>query len=65
MSKDKMVSKVLNRIIDKMGTLINHDYQWISKSQKDMFVQIFANYCNNVGAECLCFDPLSCIISGH
>jgi hypothetical protein len=42
-----MVTKVSNLIIDKMGTLINHDYQWTSKSCKDMFVQKLGNCCNN------------------
>jgi hypothetical protein len=39
MFQNKMVSKVSDRIIDKMGTLINHDYQWTSKFYKDIFVQ--------------------------
>jgi hypothetical protein len=45
-----MVIKVSNHIIDKMGTLISHDYQWISKSCKDMFIQKLRNYYNSVGA---------------
>ncbi len=65
MSKDKMVSKVSNRIIDKMGTQIGHNCQWTSKSCKNMFVQKLGSYYNNVGAKCSCFHPLGCIVSGH
>jgi hypothetical protein len=39
---NKMVSKLSNRIIDQMGTLISHDYQWTSKYGKDIFVQNLA-----------------------
>jgi hypothetical protein len=65
MSKDKMVSKAYDRIIDKMGTLIGQECQWTSKSCKDMFVQKFDNYYNNVGMKYSCFYPFSCIVSGH
>jgi hypothetical protein len=38
MFKDKMVSKVSDHIIDKMGTLINDNYQWTSKSRKNVLM---------------------------
>jgi hypothetical protein len=65
MSKDKMVSEISDNVIDKMGTLINHNCKWTSKSCKNMFIQKFGGYYNNVGAKCSCFHPLCCIVSGH
>jgi hypothetical protein len=53
MSKDKMVNKIYDCIIDKMGTLISHDRQWTSKSHKDIFVQKLSNPFNSVG-DCAC-----------
>jgi hypothetical protein len=50
MSKDKMVNKVFDCIIDKMGTLIDHNCQCTSKSYKDMFIQKLGNYYNDAGA---------------
>jgi len=60
-----MVSKIFDYIIDKMGTLIGHDYQWTSKSYKDMFVQKLGSYHSSVGVECLCFHSFCCIVDGH
>ncbi len=65
MSKNKMVNKASNRIIDKMGTLINHDCEWTSKSCKDIFIQKFGDYYSNISVECSCFYPFCCIASGH
>ncbi len=65
MSKDKMVNKIFDYIVDKMGALINHDCQWTSKSCKDMLVQKLDNYYNSVDAECSRFHPLCCIFNGH
>jgi hypothetical protein len=65
MFMNKMVSKLSNRIIDQMGTLINHDYQWTSKYGKDIFVQKLGDYYNNISAKCLCFHPLCYIVNGH
>jgi hypothetical protein len=42
MSKNKMVGKIFDCIIDKMDTLIGHDYQWTSKSY--MLVQKLGSY---------------------
>jgi hypothetical protein len=51
MPKDKMVSKIFDYITDQMGTLINHDCQWTSKSYKDMIVQKRGNYYKIVAAK--------------
>jgi hypothetical protein len=53
MSKDKMVKKIYDCIIDKMGTLIGHNCQWTSKFHKVIFVQKLGNSFNSVGA-CAC-----------
>jgi len=60
-----MVNKVFDRILDKMGTLINHNYKWTSKSCKNMLIQKLGGYCNSVDAKCSCFHPLCCIVSGY
>jgi len=65
MSKNKMVNKVYDHIINKMGTLISHNYQWTSKSCKGIFIQKLSSYYINIGVKCSCFHPLCCIISGH
>jgi hypothetical protein len=65
MPKDIMVSKIFDCIVEKMGTLIGHHYQWTSKSCKDMFIQKLGSYCNSIGVECECFHPLCYIVSGH
>jgi len=65
MSKNEMVSKVSNHIIDKMGTLIGHNGQWTSKSHENVFIYKLNNYYNSVGAECSGFNPLCCIISNY
>jgi hypothetical protein len=65
MSKNEMVSKVSNHIIDIVGTLIGHNGQWTSKSRENVFVYKLDNYCSNVGVECSSFHPLCCIISGY
>ncbi len=46
-----MVSKIFDFIVDKMGTLIGHNYQWTSKSYKDMLVQKLGSYYSSVGAK--------------
>jgi hypothetical protein len=39
MYKNKIINKVFDSIIDKMGNLINHNCLWTSKSHKNMFIQ--------------------------
>jgi len=64
-SRNKMVSKVYDHIVDKMGTLIGHNYQWTSKFRKNMFIIKLGNYSSNVGAKCSCFHPLYYTINGY
>jgi hypothetical protein len=44
MSKNKMISKLSNSIVDQTDTQTSHDYQWTSKSYKNMFIQKLGNY---------------------
>ncbi len=52
-------------IIDKMYSLSYNYGKWTSKFGQNIFIQEFSyNYCN-IGFECLCIYPLSCIICNY
>ncbi len=60
-----MINKVFDYIINKMGTSIGYDFQWTSKSCKDIFAQKLGNYYINVGVKCSCFHLIGCIVRDH